>query len=70
MNGEERKEINEFWEAVEGKESERHVPIKNEGAESEVSRLKEDLKRLEERIENIEEYLNRRRRGILFSPRK
>ncbi len=34
-----------------------------------LEKLAEDLKRLEERIDSIEDYINRRRRGLLFNPR-
>ncbi len=38
--------------------------------DQEIDQLKAEIKRLEEKIESIEDFLNRKRRGLLFAPRK
>ncbi|WZL74665.1 hypothetical protein QBE52_08240 [Clostridiaceae bacterium 35-E11] len=47
-------------------EKKEHDEIK----EINISTLQKDIARLEERIKNIEDYIQRRRRGILFSPKR
>ncbi|QEK12332.1 hypothetical protein FQB35_08055 [Crassaminicella thermophila] len=56
--------IVEVKEASENKTNNEEVYLR------EIERLQENIKNLEERVSNIEEYLKRRRRGILFPIKK
>lgn len=42
----------------------------NLGEEVGIQDLKDSIRKLEERIENIEEYIQRRRRGGLLAPKR
>ncbi|MFT9495263.1 hypothetical protein [Anaerosolibacter sp.] len=60
----EKRQVKEVKESVKNE-------IKNNTTQnSEIDQIRSEVRKLEERIEIIEEYLNRKRRGILFAPRK
>ncbi|MBB6217044.1 hypothetical protein HNQ80_003149 [Anaerosolibacter carboniphilus] len=63
----EKKEVRESREVKEiGRQEAGSHAVQN----TEIDQLKARMKEVEERIESIEEYLNRKRRGLLFAPRK